>query len=635
MNQSDGPPARRAAKRGPSVIFVVALLMAVPLAVSAVLVGDRIGELQQRRSTLEQLAEATSNVASLSTAQASLAEERILQGALAGMDRFGLEPSLVEMLIDVDIEAEAVRAQERFERELGEVDAALLADTRIAGRLASGLSDLQVLSDDYRAAFDVVESWLVDERARVDQLTTILDGAEAVSVRQGDLTAATGASVSASRIVSNLFSLLVVSDRTPASELNSLYSHRADFESQIEHLPEALRQRVETDPSMVAVQARVDAAIAIAARDGVDAAVLGVGDDLLAAIPSLGSYFVEARDVFELHRTIVDDARADLSEAVDAADAAARADIRTSFMVLVLLVIAAALAMWLAMSMIVAPLRRLVAGVQRLEAGLADTRVEPSGVREVRAVADALNGAARGLHVAETRSRQLASGVLPDGDALDTASAEAEAEASLVGASMRASLDELSAAIREREELRRQLEWEASHDALTGLLNRRGFQAELDRPADHPHPPRSLLYLDLDGFKAVNDAYGHHVGDDLLVAVADRLREVVGDVGSVARLGGDEFAVLVEHGSAQPETIARLVKASIDRPYAVSGHAPSISVSIGFATDPGSMPVTEFMQQADSAAYYAKVQGAPAAVAYGDVVARWATTRRAATAPIA
>jgi diguanylate cyclase (GGDEF)-like protein len=151
---------------------------------------------------------------------------------------------------------------------------------------------------------------------------------------------------------------------------------------------------------------------------------------------------------------------------------------------------------------------------------------------------------------------------------------------------------------------------EARTDELTGLRNRRAFNERLARATAARPPDGSLavLVVDLDDFKAVNDALGHHYGDELLRLVAPRLRQAVRAEDTVARLGGDEFAVLLPGADGERATqVAERLRAGFRRPFRLGPQLQSASASIGIAVAPedGREPV-ELLQHADLAMYDAK-----------------------------
>ena len=123
-----------------------------------------------------------------------------------------------------------------------------------------------------------------------------------------------------------------------------------------------------------------------------------------------------------------------------------------------------------------------------------------------------------------------------------------------------------------QKELEAQLQHNAFHDALTGLANRALFADRLDHAlarTDRLADPVAVLFVDLDDFKAVNDASGHTAGDELLVAVAERLRRTLRPSDTIARLGGDEFAVLIEDAAepGRPEAAAQRLLAALAEPF--------------------------------------------------------------------
>ncbi|WP_258396460.1 bifunctional diguanylate cyclase/phosphodiesterase [Streptomyces sp. Amel2xB2] len=177
--------------------------------------------------------------------------------------------------------------------------------------------------------------------------------------------------------------------------------------------------------------------------------------------------------------------------------------------------------------------------------------------------------------------------------------------------------------VTERVRLQAQLQHNASHDPLTDLPNRALFTERVRkalvgrRGGDSEH---AVLYIDLDGFKAVNDTIGHQGGDELLVAAARRLQDSVRAGDTAARLGGDEFAVLIL-GDGNPSThadgerelriheIADRLRMTLSEPYRVEGHEVCVAASIGIAfAEPGISP-TALMRNADLAMYRAKQGG--------------------------
>ncbi|MCP2032849.1 diguanylate cyclase (GGDEF)-like protein [Okibacterium sp. HSC-33S16] len=150
----------------------------------------------------------------------------------------------------------------------------------------------------------------------------------------------------------------------------------------------------------------------------------------------------------------------------------------------------------------------------------------------------------------------------------------------------------------------------AMHDALTGLPNRRSLLGQLERALDGvDDAPVSLLFIDLDGFKGINDTHGHDVGDSLLTLVGQRILSAIRADDVVARLGGDEFVVLCEGtDAAETEVIASRVRASIAADIRIGELPLAITASIGTAVATRQMPASEVLSRADVNMYRAKAR---------------------------
>ena len=168
--------------------------------------------------------------------------------------------------------------------------------------------------------------------------------------------------------------------------------------------------------------------------------------------------------------------------------------------------------------------------------------------------------------------------------------------------------------ITERRRAERQIAHLAHYDALTDLPNRVLFREQLEHELERIKRGEQLamLYIDIDEFKSVNDSLGHPVGDELLKAVASRLRSCVRETDFVARLGGDEFAV-VQTGVGQPSDVMELVKRiyeTIREPYECLGHQVATDASIGIALAPhDGTDLDQLLKSADLAMYGAKADG--------------------------
>ncbi|WLI90785.1 diguanylate cyclase [Massilia sp. R2A-15] len=168
--------------------------------------------------------------------------------------------------------------------------------------------------------------------------------------------------------------------------------------------------------------------------------------------------------------------------------------------------------------------------------------------------------------------------------------------------------------ITDRKLMERQLKEMAHFDSLTGLANRAFFYHHLEHATARARRSAALLalmYLDLDRFKAVNDSYGHELGDRLLKAFAQRIRSVLREMDVVARLGGDEFALTLEdlHDRHAAESVAAKLVAAMQQPFVFDGVELTVGTSIGVAFSAPELSAQELVRRADQAMYRAKHGG--------------------------
>ncbi|WP_051713374.1 putative bifunctional diguanylate cyclase/phosphodiesterase [Spirillospora albida] len=169
---------------------------------------------------------------------------------------------------------------------------------------------------------------------------------------------------------------------------------------------------------------------------------------------------------------------------------------------------------------------------------------------------------------------------------------------------------ELSATLQEQEQLQEQLSYRATHDPLTGLANRILLTDALQRTLTENDRPPALLMLDMDGFKDVNDTFGHQAGDELLTQVAQRLREIAPPDATLARLGGDEFALMLPRADAPSAVrVADRVVEALRAPYPTTAGEFYLTVSMGVLADSPAASASEALRDADLALYAAKSAG--------------------------
>ena len=304
---------------------------------------------------------------------------------------------------------------------------------------------------------------------------------------------------------------------------------------------------------------------------------------------------------------LVTQASADLHDTAAAQAAAAKGRLVGELLFLGALAVVCLSGVVIASRVLTRPLKKLSDAAYRIRSGDFDShRLDERGPREIATTTGAFNEMSSTLKAVQGKAVALAEENLSDPDLLRPLPGR-------TGQALQASVDLLATRIRERELQRQLLKEAATHDALTGLLNRAAvFQfltEDVSRRRDAGETV-AVLFIDLDGLKPLNDRYGHEVGDAAILTTAMALMFATDPCDVVGRLGGDEFlVVLCHHHSCQSDEVLGRIRDSIfQRTISVDGLTLALEASVGIALaecDPDTDPMV-LVRQADAAMYEAK-----------------------------
>ncbi|TKJ20810.1 EAL domain-containing protein [Blastococcus sp. CCUG 61487] len=521
---------------------------------------------------------------------------------------------------------DAARARQRTDDALARIPAgAPGADS--AARAAAALAELRDVSPDGPLNIDDIYLQML---AISTDLMTAQEEVAAIATSEGVPVATLGAI----RDVQTIARLTHVASRQMPLYMGSLFvsdagsvigSHTAwqttwlDYQ-QAQHQMAGLSQ-----PQLRAAWEDVRATPAVVEIEGLLAAGAAGTADGQFAIEQMVRLLVNSQERSALLTGLVDRA-VDEAQAIVAQDRQRAVTALNTVLALGALLLAVSLVGALLLGRRVARALRLLAGQATEISQGSLVEVEVDGPREVRTVSAALGAAVAGLRRIQDQAQAVARGDLDDA-LLD------QPLPGPLGEVVHASVKEIVHSVRQREELQFALAHQATHDALTELPNRAQavtlVTSALHR-AQRSGEMTGLLFVDLDGFKAVNDGHGHAAGDEVLREVSRRLRAAVrpGDV--VCRLGGDEFVVLVEPVQAEGDLLElahRLID-SVSAPIPVAGEVVRIGASVGVAVSrDGGTDADLLFAEADTAAYRAKAHGRGRAEIYDETLRRQLTER--------
>ena len=356
---------------------------------------------------------------------------------------------------------------------------------------------------------------------------------------------------------------------------------------------------MQAKPSNQQFAATIEQAVA-AAVTGEPSAIAGDVEGVGAAMAPGLEYVIDLND-------LVVAASLDLEDSALAQSASATRQFRNEIVFLVVLVLVGLGGVIVAGRMLTRPLRRLAGAARQVHDGEFDLeRLPATGPSEVAATTKAFNEMASTLKAVEARAVALAAEDLSHPELFVPLPGR-------TGHALNATIDSLADRIREREQQRQLLHEAATHDQLTGLLNRAAVIDYLTNDVARRREDGetvAVLFMDLDGLKLLNDTHGHDIGDIAVRATADAILESTDICDVVGRLGGDEFLVVLCHEhSGDGDDVAERVNARLARhSLSVQDAVVPLRASVGVALarcDADTDPMT-LVRQADKAMYIAK-----------------------------
>lgn len=601
----------------PGVRGVFAAVVLVPLLGLGWLAANDVRAASAEVERTARIAFLASRLDDAIQAEALIDAESYWAQALASINEFNIPLPAITQLSGIDLEASYSETQQRVDQ--------LLASRPLPPELSTQLADAReqiqpgVTNTAIQEAYAKVEASITvsirSDMAEIRSLAGSVQDTSELASSIGILDLSVELRDSVSNMTEAYFGSRFPIGDAAANEAVALLEHRLVYDRDLELLHdlvpsgselESLWDQVASDEAVTTFFGRVESLNDLVKSEG-------TGDDALSSavtfadIPEEGRAFIGSLEAVDRHVNFVQAVSKDVVQrsvviSVNAENSRKNVFIATMGLGALALVAVGAASLW-----IVGPLRRMAVVVAQLRDGELGGSVNEAGPTEVRAAARALNEAVDNMNVAERMSKALA-----DRD-LNSPAFEVETTGRL-GSSLRDAMSALAGSIAEREEFRERLAYEATHDGLTGLANRADTMARLEaalgrfRRSDHE---LAVLFIDLDGFKQVNDAHGHAAGDQLLSTMAKRLAKATRIGDHVGRIGGDEFVVIAEpvDGLDNAMELAARVLQSIAEPLTINGLTLSITASIGVAFASSESTPEDLLRDADLALYEAKGDG--------------------------
>ncbi len=615
--------------RGLPVVLVLAVLAAIPLAGVVVLSIREISSAVRQRTRIDEVELLADDAILIGELRTALVSERNWFLIERGLEEVQLPPGFVERVAEVDVVTELQAAREITDQLIVQLAAretveSTTASTLAASTLAESIRAVRTsdqntpdVLEQYRSPqrlLDATSTAVFRELLRLAQNLPAGDGlARTVQVLEAAERSRVEVAVQQAAIYGTLFDLeqdlhsqyfiLMDSDLAYQTSLD-LMQERSDPDSRTIGALTDLNQDPDVQRFRQVVRDKVEEALA----NGYSSPefTLSVLSDIITGFQVMFSASVAS---VEHHNILLAAAGDDLADVANDLESESNARVWEAGLIGGLFLLASGLAVFGAMRILVRPLNQLAQSAADLSSGNTHRLIPSTGPMEVRAAAGAIQAADANLALAQQQALALANGDLADPCLNATVRGN-------LGYSLQDAVTRLAETIKRNEEFSKRLEHEATHDSLTGIANRaasiEAIEAAIGAQTESGHP-LAVMFIDLDGFKAVNDRLGHHVGDRVLREVSRRIQGSLRPGDHVGRFGGDEFVVVASKVSGLEEAVGlaeRLVQA-VCAVMMFDGVSVSVGASVGIAI--GSVEdqagPAQLLSDADLAVYQAKGLG--------------------------
>jgi diguanylate cyclase (GGDEF)-like protein len=595
-------------------LLLIALAV-LPLAGTAWFAAREVGRTSEARAESERMAERTEEVVEATRLGSAILDERNWVLVARGIEEIGVPNALVTNITGIDPEDELRAARADVDRL-----AAAHGRSSITESIAAARIEPESMANAGDGFLEIEQELAVRNEAVLHELSVSAGDVSG----GGDLVAslhileyASEASESVSLQLVNYFATQFTGPGLYNADLGDLAAQQALHEQAMASLTDSVQIDTSTASVLASLQASAAAGVFLNEVSGLVETTTSAGSEraeltseaVFADLDHVVGMFRSGTESAAMHFDLVEAAADDVIAASDEVrDATSGAATRAGWMFGVFAVASLAFAFALG-GFILWPLRRLAERAGRLRDEDFVAGAPMRGPREVLQVAAAIDEATVHLDLAARQANALAEGQL-DHPALS------EPAPGALGSSLQLAVRTLARSLDESEEFQQRLEHQATHDGLTSLPNRTASLDMLGRGLARTRRNDSklaVMFVDLDGFKGVNDSHGHLVGDSVLRAVARRLVDSVREGDHVGRLGGDEFLVIGEPITDVKGAlaVARRIIALMSEPIVVGDIQVEIDASIGIAITDGSSDLTpdELLRDADVAVYKAKALG--------------------------